>query len=151
MNLEKHIGHNESIKLKFGISPIYLIIKLIIFGIFLGWLSYFYWGNPFFSYPPLIILGLVIFYELAIFFTTHYFVTELKIYKKNGILWKKIIDTKKEEITDISVIRSFLDKFLFFTGTLEINTAGSDKVEIILIKVNNPYSIKKEISQIWNS
>lgn len=150
MNLEKHVGYNESIKLKFGISPFCLVIKLIVWCVFLGWLSYFYWGNPFFAYPPLVILGLIIFYELAIFFTTHYFVTELRVYKKNGILWKKIMDAKKEEITDISVRRSFWDKFLFFTGTLEINTAGSDVIEIILAKVHCPYAMKKEISRVWS-
>ncbi len=151
MSLKKHIGHGETIQLKFGIGEVYLVLMFLFWSLIFGGIIYFFRNNSFLFIPPLIAWGLLCIYLLTIYFTTHYFVTEKKIYRKTGVFWKKIIDAKKDQISDISVVQGFLDRYFFYTGTIKINTAGGPSIEIILEKVQRPYFIRKEISRIWHS
>ena len=70
--------------------------------------------------------------------------TERLIYSK-GIFSDTFRSSPYHKVTDIGFHQSFWDK-LMNTGTLSINTAGTDNFEIRYRKVRHPHDIKKLIN-----
>ena len=150
MALEKYLDHGETIQLRFGLGARYFGLTLLFWSLLFGGLIYFFQGNLFFIYPLITLWGLVGIYKMIIFFTTHYFVTNQKIYKKEGLLWQKVVNAKQLEVDDMQVAQGVFERFVFNTGTIKINTAGSTQFEVILTRVQDPYEMKKQITAIWN-
>ena len=95
----------------------------------------------------LVVIWLIaLIYWSSLIFIVEYVSTDKKIYKKTGLIWSKVIEIDKRSITDIGVEESLLEKILYKTGSLKLNTAGSDKVEAILVRVANPRKRKDKIS-----
>jgi len=62
-----------------------------------------------------------------------------------GIFYEKFHSAKYGFITDTALYQTFWDKIVN-TGTININTAGTDDYEIKYRKILDPYKIKKMIN-----
>jgi len=174
--VEKILSPNEEIKYQFSIGERYLKIKkiitilmgsiiLLIIGLFL----YFQFGFGIITIELIIttieiaminiILVLIACLVLLIGFSFFYFDWLLKRLNIYIITNKRIIihkgwfstDLKSigfEQIADIKILQSFFEKIFFKTGTLKIDTAGTNEVAIILYHIENPYQIKTKIIDI---
>jgi membrane protein YdbS with pleckstrin-like domain len=150
-SLHNYIGYGETIRLRFKISFRYITILSLFWIVLFGVSLYYFSQNPILVYLLGICLGLILTYILVIYWTTDYFVTEKKIYRKTGFLWTKVIGAGREDVSDFIVQQSILDRWIYRTGSIQINTAGSPQIEIILSKVADPHATKKRISQIWEN
>lgn len=150
MALIDYIGHGETIKLKFGISFKFMIIQTFFWLVLFGLMSVVL-PLGIVQILLMIMLSLILLYIWVIFWTTTYFVTEEKIYKKTGVVWAKLVEAGKEDVTDVTIQKSILDQLVFHTGTMKLNTAGGPTIELILDRVDNPEGKKKEISRIWGN
>jgi hypothetical protein len=74
-----------------------------------------------------------------------YGITSERVMYSKGIFYEKFHSAKYGSITDIGLNQSFWDKIMN-TGTLNLNTAGTDFYEIRYRKVSDPYKIKKMIN-----
>jgi uncharacterized membrane protein YdbT with pleckstrin-like domain len=65
-----------------------------------------------------------------------------------GWLSTRLVSVDYDKITDIEVVQPFLEKLIFKTGGLAINTAGTGGREIVLNHIENPFEIKKKLEDI---
>ncbi len=151
--LEQYLASpREKIIYRFGISLRYVLTVISLSAISLGSFSYFFRESDvdvFFQRVPLVLLTVIVVVSVARFLSTHYFVTDQKIYKKVGIGWAKVTSAKHTEIDDMKAQQGFFERFVFNTGTLKFNTPGSAGYEIVLPKVAAPYDIKRKIYEAW--
>jgi len=88
-----------------------------------------------------LIIPLILFYFLFYLkISNEYVFTNSRIIVKKGWIGTKTISAKYNRITDINVSQSLIER-LFKTGTLSINTAGSEGYELILKHVAHPYQL----------
>lgn len=148
MGLERYIGPNETLQLSFRMAVQYMIFKsLVVILVFGGIIMFF--SQTLFS-QIFATIGLVLLaYIWVVYYSTRYFVTETSVYKKTGILWRKVVTARKKEVTDIQVKQSFFERFLFVSGTIAFNTSGSPTIEIYLPLVSQPWTTKKKILAVW--
>ena len=71
-----------------------------------------------------------------------YIITPDRVVKRTGILSKKEISARKNQITDITVNQGFFARILGY-GDVIINTAGTSFYEIKFRNVQNPNNIKE--------
>ncbi len=96
----------------------------------------------------LIIAPGIIFYNVFYLRISNEFLfTDQRIIVKRGWLETSIKTIYYNQITDIGVNQSFLERIIK-SGTLSISTAGSDGYEAILYHVKNPYELKKVLYDI---
>jgi membrane protein YdbS with pleckstrin-like domain len=77
--------------------------------------------------------------------SVRYALTSEKIMQSFGIFTEEFKSTVYTKVTDIGLTQSFIDKILN-TGTITMNTAGGDEVEIKFERIARPFEIKKIIS-----
>jgi uncharacterized membrane protein YdbT with pleckstrin-like domain len=77
--------------------------------------------------------------------SVRYALTNHRVIISEGIFTEKFKSAMYDKITDIGLTQSFWDKVLNI-GTLNIDTAGSDDIEIIFNKISRPIEIKNKIS-----
>lgn len=77
-----------------------------------------------------------------------YILTDKRCLIVSGIFTRKIITAPLDRITHITVLQSFLQRFLFNTGHLLIITAGFDQREIVIEHVANPVKFKIFIEEL---
>ena len=149
-NLTKFIHPGEKTLFRFGIGPVFYVWQVVVCGALFGWLGWFFKDNAFFWVPIAIAGSLTVLRFTLNFLFTHYFITENRIYRKTGFLFRKVIEVEREEIVDIRSGQGILERFIFFTGTLEFNTEGSSEIELNLTRVQRPYEKKRKIQSIWS-
>jgi membrane protein YdbS with pleckstrin-like domain len=95
-----------------------------------------------------IIIPLILFYYLFYLKVSNEFVfTTDRILIKKGWIGTKTISAKFSRITDINVSQSLIERILK-TGTISINTAGSEGYEVVLKHVASPYNLKKDLHNL---
>lgn len=95
-----------------------------------------------------IIIPLILFYYLFYLKVSNEFVfTTDRVLIKKGWIGTKTISAKFSRITDVNVSQSLIERILK-TGTISINTAGSEGYEVILKHVAVPYSLKKDLHNL---
>lgn len=81
--------------------------------------------------------------------TSHrYLLTKKRILSLTGILKKELISIDFAKITNIKIEQGFWEKILFNSGKIIIETAGREGPELILEKIEDPFSIKNKIDEI---
>ena len=76
---------------------------------------------------------------------THYVITDKRAMSRAGIIHKKFITVDLKSVTDITVRESFLERVLVGTAMIDLNTAGSDRVELVLKHVRKPFALRRYI------
>lgn len=83
------------------------------------------------------------------FYLNYQFIlTNHRIIEVQGVISKRTISSNFVSITDIIVKQDPVERFIFNTGTIYINTAGSPQAEIILLGIDNPYLYKQKIRDL---
>lgn len=160
--VEKILSPSEEIRFQFSLGEKYLkIMKIVIILIGSVLLLAIALSLYHIFELTLIIVVLIIGVSLALVIgITHFYygwflirsniyvVTNKRIIIHKGWLFTDLKSVSFQQITDIRVIQSFVDKMLFNTGILKINTAGRDDYEVILHHIENPHKVKTKIVEI---
>lgn len=103
-----------------------------------------------------LLLGLVI-ASVAAFFKTvllyhanRYILTTRRVIIKRGLIAVKITSALYDKITHIEVDQSFVDKIFMHHGMIIINTAGTNKDEIVLRYIDYPIEFKNLLERLIN-
>lgn len=163
--LEKILNPNEEIKYQFSLGERYLKITKII-TISIGSLVLLIIGLfvlPIFNVSGIIIfLIIAILLVLLILFSLFYFnwylkianiyiITNKRVLVHRGWLSTRLISADFYQITDTKVHQPFVDKVIYRTGILKINTAGMEAHPIILSHIESPYKVKRKLNEIRDS
>lgn len=136
----KILNKDEKIEYSFSIGQRYIKVCLVSWGIIsilLLLLSGFF--------GILIFLITIFYYAFYLKTANVYIFTDKRVIIHQGWLSTKMISIDYQKITDILVDQRFLDKMIFKTGNLAINTAGTTTQEVVLKHLQNPYEIKKKL------
>lgn len=78
-------------------------------------------------------------------FTLKYLVTDKRVIVKKGLIGQSTVSADYSKITDVTVQQGILGRLILHTGTIVLNTAGTDTGEIILKWVQDPFEAKNTI------
>lgn len=140
---KKTLGSNESVKLAFTVGKRYWMTGLI------GWCIF--GALLLIGAAPLgivIILIAAFYYGFYIQAANAYAFTEHRVLIHTGWLSTKLVSIDFSKITDVTVHEPFLSRVLFKTGSIEIDTAGTNREDVILKNVEHPYEIKKKLDEL---
>ncbi|MBN2458857.1 PH domain-containing protein [Candidatus Woesearchaeota archaeon] len=157
-NLDKHLDSNEKLIIFFRPSRKAYIHHYIIFAkLFLVFMTLFFMliEKAEFYFKPLAILCLT----AALFFivmlarveyriwSRRYGLTNERLLYSRGIFDQVFKSSHYNYVTDVGMYQSLWDKMMK-TGTIMINTAGTDKYEIKYRKIADPYKIERMINDL---
>lgn len=87
---------------------------------------------------------------LWIYNANRYLLTTRRVIIKKGIMAVKLTSALYDKITHIEVDQGFVDKLFMHHGKIIINTAGTNKDEIILRFIDYPIEFKNVIERLIN-
>ena len=95
---------------------------------------------------PVFFVGLILIWiPLYRKLTILYLITDKRVIVKKGLIGQSTISADYSGITDVSVDQGVLGRLILHTGTILLNTAGTDLEEIQLQWVENPFETKNFI------
>ena len=74
--------------------------------------------------------------------TLKYLVTDKRVVLKKGLIGQSTVSADYSKVTDVTVQQGILGRLILHTGTIVLNTAGTDMAEIILKWVQDPFKTK---------
>lgn len=77
--------------------------------------------------------------------TLKYLVTDKRVVLKKGLIGQSTVSTDYSKVTDVTVKQGVLGRLLLHTGTIIVNTAGTDLDEVELKWVQDPFEAKNVI------
>lgn len=157
-NINEHLDSNEKLIEFFRpsrlayffhyIIHILILILAIIFTLYDGSSSnlFIFWKYLNYIAEIMLVYSVIMLVRLEYrIWSRRYALTDERVLYSKGILSEKFMSSPHTKVTDIGFHQSFLDK-IFNTGTLKINTAGTDGYEIRYRKIRDPLKIKKMIN-----
>ncbi|MFA5932675.1 MAG: PH domain-containing protein [Microgenomates group bacterium] len=157
---EKFLAEDEELIVATGFGSVYL---RSLFMQFIVWPGVVFWilglAFAYFSQYNLgygLLLGLVLSILVAFLKTTHayhanrYLLTTRRVVIKKGLFAVELTTALYDKITHIEVIQSFVDKLLYHHGSIIVNTAGTNKGEIVLKYVDFPVEFKNLMERMIN-
>lgn len=97
---------------------------------------------------PMFGLGLVIIASTYLNLkNTAYVITTESVFKKTGILSRKITDIGHENIQDTGYTQGIVGRYYDF-GTVQISTAGGSGVEMSLAYVPDPLNVQSQLDRV---
>lgn len=139
----KLLNQDENVKYSFSIGKRYLKISLII-----GWILGVLLLLLIAWFGIVVILGSFFYYGWYLKRANKYAFTDRRILIHKGWLNTKLISVDYDKITDIEVKEPFIERLLFKTGGISVNTAGTTLKEIVLKHIEAPYEIKKKLDEL---
>lgn len=139
---KKTLGPNESVKLSFTIGNRYRMTGLVVWCL-IG--ALFLFGAAWLGIA--IIAVAVFYYGFYIQAANAYAFTDHRVLIHTGWLSTKLISTDYSKITDVTVHEPFLSRIFFKTGSIEIDTAGTNRDDVVLKNIELPYEIKKKLDE----
>jgi uncharacterized membrane protein YdbT with pleckstrin-like domain len=159
LNLNKHLDSDEKIVYFFRPSRKAYILHYILFGIlFLGAIMLFSYSairkttafRAILFYFSLLFLIFVIILILRLeykIWSRRYGLTDQRVMYSAGIFTERFKSANYSYVTDISLYQNLWDKIMN-TGTIKIDTAGTNMYEIRYRKISDPYKVKKIINDL---
>jgi uncharacterized membrane protein YdbT with pleckstrin-like domain len=158
INLGHHLDSNERIEYFFRPSRKAYILQYLFYGVlFLAALFFSFYGKPssnlfilwkFINYASRVILLfaaiMLLFLEYRIWSRRYALTTEHLLYSR-GIFSEVFKSTQYSRVTDIKFSQTLWDKIMN-TGSLIINTSGTDNYEIRYRKISAPLHVKRMIN-----
>ena len=77
--------------------------------------------------------------------TILYLITDKRVIVKKGLIGQSTISADYSQITDVSVEQGILGRLILHTGTIVLDTAGTDLAKVQLKWVENPFETKNFI------
>lgn len=151
-DIKRYIGDEEKVELNETCSSAFLVwVKICkVFYAFLGLIIAIIVMEVRSPEGGLITFGIIAFVLWLSYLqliSERYVITDKKILILSGLLNKSIKDIPHSKITDSQITQSFFEKLFFESGTILLNTAGSDGYEISIKHVNNPFEVKKIVDK----
>lgn len=157
-NLNKHLDSDEKIVLFFRPSrKAYILQYLLFIGIIVASIFFFvyFWSQKTIyltalSYLLVLIIIFSLIHLLRIeyrIWSRKYALTDERLMYSKGIFSEKYKSARYAYVTDIDLNQTIWDKIMN-TGTLVIDTAGTDEYEIRYRKVSDPFKIKRTINDL---
>lgn len=156
----KFLAEDEELILATGFGKVYL---RSLFITRIGWPGAVFWGMglaaAYFLHFNLgygLLAGMIVATLFALLRTTHtyhanrYLLTTRRVIIKKGVFAVSLTSALYDKITHIEVRQAFFDKLLYHHGTVIVNTAGANKVEIILNYVDYPIEFKNLLERLIN-
>lgn len=156
----KYLAEDEELVLASGLGKAYLRSRLVVAIMWPGVIfiapmaAAAYWFK--FNIGLGLLGGLVISSAAAFFKTwlmyhaNRYLLTTRRVIIKKGLVAVKLTSALYDKITHIEVDQSFVDKIFMHHGRIIINTAGTNKDEIVLRFVDYPIEFKNVIERLIN-
>ena len=142
---KKTLGSSEAVKHEFSIGDRYqkagLIIWCIVGGLFLLTIV----GA---GLGILIIALAAFYYGFYLKKANAYAFTDHRVLVHRGWLSTKLISTEYQKITDVTVHEPFFSRVFFHTGSIEIDTAGTNREDLVLKHIAHPYEVKKKLDEL---
>lgn len=161
-NINEHLDSNEKILHFFRPSRLaYLFQYIIYITIFFSALFFSFFSVSgsayylFWSFVNLISKIILIFASVMLIrleyriWSRRYALTNERLLYSRGIFSENFKSSTYNRITDVGFHQTFWDKIMN-TGTITVNTAGTDDYEIRYRKIRNPLEIKKMINDNQN-
>lgn len=131
----------------FGISSLFIGIFWVVPGVIslvFAWVVLWVVSIPLGS--VLLVVPAAFFFAAILFrYFTHYVITDQRVMSRVGIIHKRFITVDLRSVTDIAVHESFLERILTRTAIIDLNTAGSDRIELVLKHVKKPFLLRQDI------
>lgn len=153
-----YLAEDEELILVTGFSKAYIRSKFIIYLIFpgiigfgLGFLAGKILGiDQFQSYLVATFLMIVfaLLKTMHLFHANRYLLTTRRVIIKKGLFAVKLTAALYDKVTHLEVDQGLIDRFLLHHGTIMVNTAGSNKDEIILKYVDYPMEFKNLMDRL---
>lgn len=157
---DKYTADDEELVLVTGLAKLYLRHQLLYFILFPGiiavaagfGIAYFTGNNPGVG----MLLGLVVamifgwWRMMVLDWSTKYLLTTRRVVVKKGLMSVRIATALYDKITHIEVEQGFVDRVFLNHGTVVINTAGSNKDELILNYIEAPIQFKNLLERLIN-
>jgi uncharacterized membrane protein YdbT with pleckstrin-like domain len=140
---DKTLNANEEVKYEFSVGKRYRML-LLIAVVLLGLLCFSFSATV----AVLVIAAGAFWYGFYVKAANAYAFTDRRVLVHRGWLSTKMITTEYQKITDVTVHEPFVSKLLFSTGSIEIDTAGTNREDLVLQHVENPYEIKKKLDEL---
>ncbi|MBI3485592.1 PH domain-containing protein [Candidatus Daviesbacteria bacterium] len=157
-NFAKYLAEDEELVLVTGYSKIYLRQKFIIFILIPGalfilaglGLAYFLKYNLGQGLLFGMLFSIIVAYltTLLTFHSHRYLLTTRRVMIKEGFFKVNLSSALYDKITHIEVKQSFYDRLIMHHGTVIINTAGMNKVEMKLEYVDSPIEFKNLLERL---
>jgi uncharacterized membrane protein YdbT with pleckstrin-like domain len=141
---DKTLNPSEEVKFEFSIGKGYRMLSLIGVSAF-GFLLLF---TPIRTVGVILILFAFFYFGYYLKVANAYAFTNRRVLIHRGWLGTKLISTEYQKITDVTVHEPFIDRIFTKTGSIEIDTAGTGKEEIILKNIERPYEVKKKLDEL---
>ncbi len=147
---KKFLMPGEKVLRTFGVSGRYLFVfwwlpVLLLAGAAVA-LSFWI---PLLGVLLLLVAVLMVVPALYLTFFVHYAVTDSRVMSREGLLHKRMVTVRHDYITDITVNETIMERLLTNTGSLGLNTAGSQNVELHLRHINGPLKVKSDVYKHW--
>lgn len=157
---DRYTADDEELVLVTGLAKMYLRHQMIYFILFpgivaigagLAW-AYFTGNNLGVGMLiGLIVATVVAWWRMwALDMSTKYLLTTRRIVVKKGLLSVRIATALYNKITHIEVEQGFMDRVFLNHGTVIINTAGSNKDELVLGFIEAPIQFKNLLERLIN-
>jgi len=136
---QKVLSDGEKVEYEFSYGDRYLKIGLIA-GIVLSVILMF--GFIGFILLPIEIFLWAFYFRVA----NSYAFTNKRVLIHKGWLSTHTTSIDFHKITDVSVVEPFLDRIIYHTGSILIDTAGMSGDDIILKHIEHPYEVQKKLN-----
>jgi len=158
-DLKNHLDSDEKIILFFRPSrKAYILQYILLLALTLGSIALFSYSAihkttilfKFLFYFSIIALAFALIMVLRLeyrIWSRRYALTNQRLMYSAGIFTERFKSANYAYITDIELYQSFWDKIMN-TGTVKINTAGTDRYEIRYRKISAPIDLKKKINDL---
>ncbi|OGZ66549.1 MAG: hypothetical protein A3C06_00925 [Candidatus Taylorbacteria bacterium RIFCSPHIGHO2_02_FULL_46_13] len=140
----KVVSPDEEIRYVFSISSRYIYIYLTIWA-FIGLATIWFYGVG-----AVIFLIALFYYAYYLRVSNAYAFTTKRVLIHHGWLSTSITSLDYSKVTAIQVQQLFFERLMFGTGTLTIDTAGTEDDKIILRLIQNPHEVKRALSEIMD-
>ncbi len=155
-----YLSEDEELILVTGFSAAYIRSKFAIYllfpGILFGSLGYFMGWVLKWDIKVTLLLSIIMALTAAVlktlwlFHANRYLLTTRRVIIKQGLFSVKLSTTLLDKITHLEVLQPFIDRMFLHHGDIVINTAGMNKVEIVLRHVDYPIELKNLLERLIN-
>lgn len=140
-NWSRWLSSGEEVKLECGLGQHYLqtgfifslsigiVLSILIVGIF-------------------IIIWALVYWKFYLPRAFRFALTDRRVLVHRGLLNTSLISIDYKKITDVQLKEDFIEKHLFSTGTILINTAGTTYHEVIIDKLADAVEFKQQLESL---
>lgn len=138
------ISPDERVRFEFTVGNRYIFTHLTLWAL-VGLATIWFYGVG-----VVIFLIALFYYGYFIRVSNAYAFTTKRVLIHHGWLSTSIVSLDYSKITEIRVRQSFVSRLFYGTGSLSVDTAGTDSDEIRIPLIQDPYGVKRTLSELMD-